>query len=166
MELLLRARCCSRRAQFGDPQERNACVGTANGGTTSGEDRTVRFPGTRRSRGWRQIAVAIKKLLAANRAFNRLGNHLKDSRADRSARAAELRKRWSALGSRLNIWKQYRMKQRGMLEKEEMHEQEIEEVYGLGRMTNECWPPEEEEWPQYGAGGAGVDEPWQLVDED
>ncbi len=110
--------------------------------------------------------MAIKKLLAANRAFNRLGTHLKGLEADHSARAAELRKRWSALGGRLNIWKQYRMKQREKLVKGEVHEQEIEEVYGLGRMTNECWPPEAEEWPQYGAGGAGVDEPWQLVDED
>ena len=47
-----------------------------------------------------------------------------------------------------------------------MHEQEIEEVYDLGRTANECGPQEEAEWPQYGAGGAGVDESGQLVDED
>ena len=72
------------------------------------------------TRGWVRLGRLLKALLAARRSWNRLGIHLRQElKGDFSARAAVLRRRWSALGRSLNAAKKLRQARRADVSAEE-----------------------------------------------
>ena len=161
-------RCCSRRAQIGAVCAGGINVGTVNvamgrrgpslssGGDaadlSSGEeaaDTMVWYSGAERPHGWRKLAAAVKRLLAGNRAFSRLGWYLKEIKGDQSERARELRRRWSMMGKRLQAWKAYRLRRRESLQRQEIALQKIAQKKVVAKRHPELpkiWEMQETEW--------------------